>query len=112
MTQEEVYSKVIEDAKWEMHPDTKWCKNVEISEIVCFWDENVSFCVHALRKKNEKPYVYAIYQSKPISKRQDTLDDIDIDWDNNNLKSMVGNELIKNKTLHNEFLKKNEENSI
>ena len=64
------------------------------------------------KDKNEKPYVYAIYQSKPISKLQDTLDDIDIDWDNNNLKSMVGNELIKNKTLHNEFLKKNEENSI
>lgn len=112
MTQKEVYNKVIEDAKWEMHPDTKWCKGVEISEIVAFWDENVSFCVHALRNKNEKPYVYAIYQSKPISKLQDTLDDIDIDWDNNNLKSMVGNELVKNKTLHNEFLKKNEENSI
>ena len=30
MTQQEVYNKVIEDAKWEMHPDTKWCKGVEI----------------------------------------------------------------------------------
>ena len=91
-----------------MHPDTKWFKNVERSETVVFWDKHVTFCVHALRNKNEKPYVYAIYQSKPISKLQDTLDDIDIDWDNNNLKSMVGNELIKNKTLHNEFLKKYE----
>jgi hypothetical protein len=80
---------------------------VEISEIVCFWDENVSFCVHALRSKNEKSYVYAIYQFKPISKSQDTLDDIDIDWDNNNLKSMVSDELVKNKTLHYEFLKIN-----
>ena len=47
-----------------------------------------------------------------ISDSTTVVTGFDIDWDNNNLKSMVGNELIKNKTLHNEFLKKNEENSI
>lgn len=104
MTQEEVYNKVIE-TKWEAHPDTKWCKGVEISEIVAFWDENISFLVHALRNKNERSYVYAIYQVKPISKTHNTLDDIVINWNNNNIKSMVDNELIKNKILHNEFLK-------
>lgn len=49
MTLEDIRNVVI-STKWEIHP-IKNCKDVEGSEMVVFWNDNISFSVHALRKK-------------------------------------------------------------
>lgn len=98
MTQEEIYNIVI-NTKWE---DTtlKFSSKTEISEMVAFYNDNVSFVVHAIRlKENKNKYSLVVKQIIPNEK-------FDIDWNNNNLKSMKVSEMIKYPNIHNKFLKK------
>jgi hypothetical protein len=106
MTQEEIYNIVI-NTKWE---DTtlKFSSKTEMSEMVAFYNDNVSFVVHAIRlKENKNKYSLVVKQIIPNEKFDIDLNDIDIDWNNNNLKSMKVSEMIKCPNIHNEFLKKN-----
>lgn len=101
MTHEEIYNSVI-STKWENHPNIK---NVEISEMVTFWNDEIAFSVHALRKKNEYPFTFVVTQFKPEIKYCITLDDIDFSLiSSNNINVSVVSELLSNKELHKRFL--------
>jgi hypothetical protein len=100
MTREEIYNSVI-STKWENHPNIK---NVETSEMVTFWNDEIAFSVHALRKKNEYPFTFVVTLFKPERKYGITLDDIDFSLITNNINTAVVSELLSNKELHKQFL--------
>lgn len=99
MTKEEIYNSVI-STKWEKHPNNK---NVETSEMVIFWNDKITFGIHALRKKNEYPFTFVVTLFKPERKYCITLDDIDISLITNINMSVVS-DLLSNKELHKQFL--------
>lgn len=100
MTREEIYNSVI-STNWENHPNIK---NVETSEMVTFWNDEIAFSVHALRKKNEYPFTFVVTLFKPERKYGITLDDIDFSLITNNINMSVVSELLSNKELHKQFL--------
>ena len=102
MTLENIRNVVI-STKWEIHPGIKNCKDVEVSEMVVFWNDNISFSVHALRKKKEYPFSFVVTLFKPERKYCITLDDIDITL-LSYIKYSVSSELLKNKEMHKQFL--------
>lgn len=103
MTLEDIRNVVI-STKWEIHP-IKNCKDVEGSEMVVFWNDNISFSVHALRKKKEYPFSFVVTLFKPERKYAITLDDIDINLlYSSDIKYSVSSELLKNKEMHKQFL--------
>ena len=98
MTLENIKNIVI-STKWE--PNIKNCKDIEVSELVVFWNDNISFSVHALRKKKEYPFSFVVTLFKPERKYGITLDDIDY----SDIKYYsVSSELLKNKEMHKQFL--------
>ena len=103
MTLENIRNIVI-STKWEIHPDIKNCKDVEVSEMVVFWNDNISFSVHALRKKKEYPFSFVVTLFKPEIKYCITLDDIDINLLYGDIKYSASSELLKNKEMHKQFL--------
>ena len=103
MTLENIKNVVI-STKWENHPDIKNCKDVEVSEMVVFWNDNISFSVHALRKKKEYPFSFVVTLFKPERKYCITLDDIDINLLYGDIMYSVSSELLKNKEIHKQFL--------
>ena len=92
MTKEEIYNSVI-STKWENHPNDK---NVETSEMVLFWNDKITFSIHALRKKNEYPFTFVVTLFKPEIKYGITLDDIDISLITNDTNMSIMSELLSN----------------
>ena len=105
MTQEEIYNIVI-NTKWKDSTLKTFEQTDELSEMVAFYNDNVSFVAHAIRlKQNKNKCSLTVTQIIPNKKFDIELNDIDIDWDNNNLKSMKVSEMIKDPNIHKEFLK-------
>lgn len=103
MTLEDIRNVVI-STKWEIHPDIKNCKDVECSEMVVFWNDNISFSVHALRKKKEYPFSFVVTLFKPERKYGLTLDDIDNNLLSSDIEYYVSSKLLENKEIHKRFL--------
>lgn len=111
MTKEEIYN-IVESQKWTVDTSVKVFNNnitvLEYSDVVAFWNENIGFCIHAIRDKNH-PHIkdYSILQHKPILKTCFTLEELDGDWAAEDIKSMTIKELINDEKLHYDFLHKN-----
>ena len=103
MTLENIRNIVI-STKWEIHPDIKNCKDVECSEMVVFLNDNISFSVHALRKKKEYPFSFVVTLFKPERKYGLTLDDIDNNLLSSDIEYYVSSKLLENKEIHKRFL--------
>lgn len=106
MTQQEIYN-IVTNTEWRNSTNKLFANTDELSEIVAFWNEDVSFLVHAIRlKHNKNKCLLVVNQVAPTKRFDIELKDIVIDWNNNNLKSMNSKEMLQNKTIHNKFLKK------
>lgn len=106
MTQEEIYN-IVTNTKWKDSTTKHFAKTDELSEIVAFWNKDVSFLVHGIRlKQNKNRCLLVVSQVIPEKKFCIELNDINIDWNNNDLNSILSSEMLKNPIIHNEFLGK------
>lgn len=104
MNKEEIYRIIDDETRWtSLSSDPE----LEFSELVAVWDDNVSFMIYGTRKINDHSKCqYNIIQSFPQLVLIDNIDDMGIDWNDNELKLMRADEIINDVAIHSDFLKR------
>lgn len=105
MSTEELY-KLINESEWYTAPETKICNHLEYSEIFAVWNDDVSYLVHGVRHhRYPKNVEISIIHERPTSKIYTDISEVDIDWININI--MLAADMIKDKKIEKEFIKRN-----
>lgn len=105
MNTEELY-KLINESEWHSAPETKICNHLEYSEMFALWNDDVSYLVHGVRDYRYPNNVkISVMQCHPTHEFYTNISEVDIDWTNINI--MLGEDMCKDKNIHNEFFKRN-----
>ena len=105
MSLEELY-KLINESAWHPAPETKICNHLEYSEMFALWNDDVSYLVHGVRDSRYPNTVdISVMRGRPTSEFYTDISKVDIYWTNINV--MLAADMIKDKNLENEFLKRN-----
>lgn len=104
MNKEEIYRIIDDETRWTPSSSDP---ELEFSELVAVWDDNVSFMIHGIRKIDDHSKCqYSIIQSFPQIVHIDNVDDMRIEWNDNELKVMRADEIINDVAMHGDFLKR------
>lgn len=105
MSTEELY-KLINESEWHTATETKICNHLEYSEIFALWNDDVSYLVHGVRDYRYPNNIkISVMRGRPTSKVYTDISEVDIDWTNINI--MLVADMIKDKKIEKEFLKRN-----
>ena len=105
MNTEELY-KLINESEWHSAPETKICNHLEYSEMFALWNDDVSYLVHGVRDSRYPNNVdISVMRVHPTFEAYTDISKVDIDWTNINI--MLGEDMRKDKKIHNKFLKRN-----
>lgn len=103
MNKEEIYRIIDDETRWSSSSSDP---ELEFSELVAVWDDNVSFMIYGTRKIDDHSKCqYNIIQAFPQIVRIDNDGDMRIDWNDNELKVMRADEVINDVAIHSDFLK-------
>lgn len=110
----EYIHKLIDESIWKIDPSRKVFNSVlEDSEMFLVWDNNIIFAINGLREvKNisNKIDVITILYPNFNADIDITLDNLNIDWENNNLQIIKASELKNNDELRNKIVRRNKIN--
>ena len=105
MSTEKLY-KLINESKWHPATEIKICNHLEYSEMFALWNDDTSYLVYAVRDSRYPNNVkISVMRELPTLEYYTDISEVDIDWTNINI--MLAADMIKDKKIHNEFLKRN-----
>lgn len=110
----EYIHKLIDESIWKIGPSRKVFNSVlEDSEMFIVWDNNIIFAINGLREvkniSNKIDVITILYPNFNADPNM-TLDNLNIDWENNNLQIIKSSEFKNYDELRNKIVRRNKIN--